>query len=168
MIGKLETVLWHAVKAPGKTPEHKKLKLISGVTNVTALILLLKPVANRIAEVYEMFFPWSQLLVYLSFWITIGQSIWDAISLGNKKCEPGSPEWTGYSERCCTISNPCSARQGGCNSDEQCTGGANLVCSDAGCGTDFATGEKCCRVKGNANMVQGGQLFVPVLSKDDI
>ena len=57
MIGKLETVLLHAGKEPGKTPEQKKLKLISGVTNVTALILLLKHVASRIAEVYEMLFP---------------------------------------------------------------------------------------------------------------
>ena len=43
--------------------------------------------------------------------------------------------------------------------DEQCTGGTDLVCSDAGCGTDFAIGEKCCRVKGNANTVQGCQIF---------
>ena len=57
MIGKLETVLLHAGKEPGKTPEQKKLLLISGVTNVTALIPLLKPVANRIAGVYKMFSP---------------------------------------------------------------------------------------------------------------
>ena len=71
----------------------------------------------------------------------------DAIFLGNKKCEPGSPEWTGYKEGCCKIANPCGEKQGGCRSDKQCTG-TNLVCSDVGCGPDFAIGEKCCRVKG--------------------
>ena len=75
-------------------------------------------------------------------------------TLSYEKCDPGMPEWTGYDEGCCTITNPCGERLGGCNSDEQCAG-SSLVCSDASCGPNFANGEKCCHVKGTSITVQG-------------
>ena len=78
---------------------------------------------------------------------------------GINKCDPTNAEWTnagGYDEDCCTTSNPCGEKQGGCSSDGEC-GGGNLVCSDSatGCGENFdtASGQKCCHIKGNDNEV---------------
>ena len=77
----------------------------------------------------------------------------DILSSGIDKCDPTKKSvWTGYDENCCTTSNPCGEKQGGCKTDAQC-GGGNLVCSDssASCGTNFVTasGQKCCHIKGN-------------------
>ena len=76
---------------------------------------------------------------------------------GINKCDPTNAEWTsagGYDEDCCTTSNPCGEKQGGCSSDGEC-GGGYLVCSDSstGCGSNFdtASGQKCCHIKGNNN-----------------
>ena len=75
-------------------------------------------------------------------------------SLGIDKCDPVKDEWNGYEHDCCTTSNPCGEKQGGCKSNDEC-GGGYLVCSDSstGCGSKFdtASGEKCCHIEGNKN-----------------
>ena len=69
---------------------------------------------------------------------------------GVANCNPSDSSWTGYSESCCSNANPCGAQQGGCSSDNQCSG--QLVCgtnTDNQCGGSFTTSQKCCHEKGN-------------------
>ena len=83
--------------------------------------------------------------------------------IGVNKCDPEKEEWTangGYDEDCCTTSNPCGEKQGGCKTISDC-GGGDLVCSGSstGCGSKFdtASGEKCCHIEGNISKYSGCQ-----------
>ena len=65
------------------------------------------------------------------------------------KCSPKSSKWEGYNKTCCTTSHPCGEKQGGCLSDDQCSGYLTCSASVSSC-VGFATGsgEKCCHVPG--------------------
>ena len=69
---------------------------------------------------------------------------------GVLKCKPADSSWTGYSASCCSSTNQCGNQQGGCSTDDQCSG--QLVCgtnTNSVCGSGFGASEKCCHYPGN-------------------
>ena len=85
------------------------------------------------------------------------------LSIGIGKCEPLNFCWKGYNSSCCTSGAPCGYRQGGCSTNNQCSG--QLICGTNDCGSGFDTtnlGQKCCHYPGKntgTNVLSGNNVY---------
>ena len=54
---------------------------------------------------------------------------------------------------CCSTYNQCGINQGGCNSDNDCSG--DLICGSSNCPSPFPSYANCCeKPKGNVNLLK--------------
>ena len=72
-----------------------------------------------------------------------------SLIIGVVQCDPSTSGWT-YSENCCSSTNQCGLYQGGCNSNDQCSGQLECAADTSNlCGTSFSPSQKCCQYPGN-------------------